>query len=223
MMIWEDIGNGDIKHIIWDYNGTLLNDVDICVEVINLILSRRNLPEINKDQYKEQFGFPVRDYYERIGFDFVKESFEIVGTEFIDEYNAKMKNLELHLYTEEVIKLIASRDIPQSVLSARLTDSLTKELDHFKLTHYFQNIYGLDNHYAKGKEDIGKKLIENIDIPAENILFIGDTLHDFEVAHNLGCKHLLIANGHHSLHRLERVSDQLLGSMSEFLKILSDK
>ncbi|MEA3444049.1 MAG: HAD hydrolase-like protein [Bacteroidota bacterium] len=79
----------NIKHIIWDYNGTLLNDLDVCVDVINKVLGRRGLDKLSREAYQAVFDFPVKNYYEKIGFDFQKESFEIVGTEFIEEYNKK--------------------------------------------------------------------------------------------------------------------------------------
>ncbi len=54
--------------------------------VINETLAKRDMQTIDHDQYQELFGFPVIDYYRRLGFDFVDESFEVVGTEFIDGY-----------------------------------------------------------------------------------------------------------------------------------------
>lgn len=48
----------NIKHIIWDWNGTLFDDVDICVDNINWLLKKYNLPEITKEKYREIFTFP---------------------------------------------------------------------------------------------------------------------------------------------------------------------
>lgn len=62
-----------INTIIWDWNGTLFNDIDICIESINLLLFERGIDQIDKKRYLEVFDFPVRDYYERIGFDLKKK------------------------------------------------------------------------------------------------------------------------------------------------------
>jgi len=65
-----------VETIIWDWNGTLLNDVDICVESINILLSERGHKPLSKSLYREIFTFPVKAYYELAGFDFTNESFD---------------------------------------------------------------------------------------------------------------------------------------------------
>ena len=63
----------DCKAIIWDYNGTLLNDLSIGVECINRMLTKRELPLLTTESYREVFTFPVKKYYELVGFDFNKD------------------------------------------------------------------------------------------------------------------------------------------------------
>ena len=77
------------KHIIWYWNGTLFDDAWLCVEVMNNVLSRRNMPLLTRDRYMETFDFPVKDYYRKLGFNFKSEPFEISGTEFIVGYNKR--------------------------------------------------------------------------------------------------------------------------------------
>jgi len=69
--------------IIWDWNGTLLDDMDICISSMNRMLSKRELPELNIDKYRDVFTFPVIDYYKAIGFDFRKEPWDVAAHEFI--------------------------------------------------------------------------------------------------------------------------------------------
>ena len=59
------------NHIIWDWNGTLLNDRWLCVEAINQALNKRNLPMLTEGKYKDVFSFPVEDYYKKVGFDYI--------------------------------------------------------------------------------------------------------------------------------------------------------
>ena len=65
------------SHIIWDWNGTLLNDAWLCVEVMNGMLAKRNLPIRTLNQYMDIFDFPVKDYYVKLGYNFEKEPFEV--------------------------------------------------------------------------------------------------------------------------------------------------
>lgn len=77
-----------IAHVIWDWNGTLLDDAELCVEVMNDVLTRRQLAPLTAETYAAAFRFPVREYYRELGFDFERETFEVIGTEFIAGYSA---------------------------------------------------------------------------------------------------------------------------------------
>ena len=81
------------RHIIWDWNGTLINDIWLVVEIMNKMLKKRSLSEIDLKKYREIFDFPVIDYYAKLGFDFSKESFEELTVEFIGEYYARFKKM----------------------------------------------------------------------------------------------------------------------------------
>ena len=54
-----------INVILWDWNGTLLDDVEVCIESMNSMLSKRKKPLLTREHYKEIFTFPVIDYYRK--------------------------------------------------------------------------------------------------------------------------------------------------------------
>lgn len=203
------------KHIIWDWNGTLLNDVDYCRKIINSILVENDLPELTLQKYREIFTFPVQNYYEAAGLDFSKKSFEDLGKEFIDEYEANKLTCNLHESAIEVLSSINKQGIGQSVLSAYLHDNLVNILNHYDLTKYFDNIIGLDNIYAGSKTHLGLRLIEQLNLPENEILFVGDTLHDAEVAKAMGVDCVLIANGHQSKEKLIIDFDNVIEDLKE--------
>jgi phosphoglycolate phosphatase len=208
------------KHIIWDWNGTLLNDVDFCRRIINRILGENELPELSLEKYREIFTFPVQDYYKTAGLDFSKTSFEAMGKDFIDEYEEKKLSCSLHENAIEVLSTIHQKGINQSVLSAYLHDNLVSILGHYNLTQYFDNVIGLDNIYAGSKTHLGLALVDQLNLPKENILFIGDTLHDAEVAKAMGVKSILIANGHQVKEKLMVNSNFVLDEMTQLKKYL---
>lgn len=210
----------NIEHIIWDYNGTLLNDLDLCVMVINRVLARRGLEQLSREGYQAVFDFPVRDYYEKIGFDFQKESFEIVGTEFIEEYNREQDVCQLQEGALEVIRKFNVLNIDQSILSARLQKSLDEEIEGFGIQPYFTHVFGLDHHYADGKLERGQQLIKEINQPLDKIILIGDTLHDLHVAQKLGIKALLIAHGHHNYDRLIAETGLVFNSLPQLMEVV---
>jgi phosphoglycolate phosphatase len=208
------------KHIIWDWNGTLLNDVYYCNKIINKILIENKLPELSLERYREIFTFPVQNYYKAAGLNFKKTSFEVLGKEFMIDY--ELNKLECTLYdnAEKILSEIHNRGLKQSVLSAYKEDSLIGILKSYKLFDYFDHIVGSDNIYAGSKKNQGLKLIEMLDVDKNEILFVGDTVHDYEVANAVGVNCVLIADGHQSKHKLTINGVPVFDNMNDFSKFL---
>lgn len=207
------------KHIIWDWNGTILNDVDLCVELINGLLKERNLRTISKDDYKSIFTIPVKNYYAALGFDFEKESFEIVGRQWMNEYERRKFECKVYSGVVDVMEKIRGWGIGQSILSAYSQHTLDEMTAHFGLLKYFSHIVGLDNIYAAGKLHLGQQLIKKLGNGKGETLMIGDTEHDFEVAEEMGADCVLLSSGHYDKKRLEKLGVTVLDSITGLLEI----
>jgi len=203
------------SHIIWDWNGTLLNDAWLCVDVMNNMLTQRGLPLITLEIYRNIFDFPVKDYYLKLGYDFDIESFEKVGMEFMILYNQRQKECSLHPEAVFVLDEISKLGLSQSILSAREQNELRQETVNLGVSRFFERQYGLDDHYAHGKTDVGIKLLNDLKVPKEKVIFIGDTRHDSEVTDKLGIDCILILMGHHSLQKLESCNKRIIHSINE--------
>ena len=203
--------------IIWDWNGTLLNDAGMAVEIMNQMLTRRGLPVLSVDQYKSVFTFPVKDYYQKIGFDFQTEPFEIPAMEFIDFYNSQVKDCSLHFEAIKVLNHFQSVDVKQYILSAMEQNVLNDCLRHYQIDNFFEHVLGLDNFYAASKMLNGHRLIAEQKLDVRNLVLIGDTVHDFEVASELGCHCILIADGHQSKAVLQSTGELVLDSIQQLL------
>jgi len=190
------------EHIIWDFNGTILDDAWLCIEILNGLLARRKMKTITAMEYQQTFDFPVIDYYRSLGFDFEKESFDSVAKEYIAEYEKRKHHCKPQTGITEIIEKIHHSKIKQSVLSAAEQNSLENSLDSLNLTKYFEKIAGLDDYYAHSKIDIGKTLLDELNAKPCQTLLIGDTTHDFEVAEKIGIQCLLIPGGHQHKKRL---------------------
>ena len=206
-----------ISGVIWDWNGTLLNDAVLAVEIINQMLDRRGLPKLSVDNYKSVFTFPVKDYYQKIGFDFHTEPFEIPALEFIDSYNRKVIECDLHQDAMKVLNYFQSIGVRQFILSAMEQVVLDDCLNHYQINDFFEYVSGLDNIYAESKIENGHRLIAELKLKANELVLIGDTVHDFEVATELGCSCVLIANGHQSKQVLQATGAMVIDSISELL------
>ena len=208
------------KHIIWDWNGTLIDDAWLCVEILNNILKKRGLNAITIDDYREHFTFPVRDYYIKLGFDFSVEPFEVCGMEFIHDF--KNRKFEASLYTqmESILDKLTKIGISHSILSAQNQTLLDETVAHYQLQNKFEGVNGLDDHYAHSKVNIGKSWIETLSYDHNEVIMIGDTVHDYEVAQAMGTDCILIASGHNSRERLENTGVLVLDSPLEITEVL---
>lgn len=182
-------------HILWDFNGTILDDVETGILSANALLRRRNMNTIRDvKQYHSVFCFPIIQYYTNLGFDFTKERFEDLAVEWMELYLDFSRDAKLHDGAEEVFTVLKQRNIHQIILSATEKNMLEKQLEELGILPYFDEILGLDNIHANSKVDIAKDWIGRV--CPERALIIGDTLHDYEVAGKTGVDCVLIANGH---------------------------
>jgi phosphoglycolate phosphatase len=189
-------------HVIWDWNGTLLDDAELAVRVKNQVLEECGLPTLTLERYREIFEFPVQNYYARLGFDFTTHPFEKVADRFIQLYGEAARHARLFAGAEELLAAVRARVRQQSILSAASQWHLDEITRHLGVHARFDRVYGIDNHYADSKLGRGRELLEASGIPAARTILIGDTNHDAEVAHELGVASLLIADGHQSYARL---------------------
>lgn len=204
-----------LPSIVWDWNGTLLNDVDLSVSSINVLLKQRSLPVLTKSRYLEIFTFPVRDYYETAGFDFTTEEFEIPAMEYINIYESRVNDCSLHEDAFEVLKLFKEKGYRQFVLSAMHQQMLEKTLEHNGILHFFEAVAGLNDHYAVSKAERGIQLLSQAGINSGKTWMIGDTIHDNEVAAELGIRCVLVAGGHQSENRLRSTGTFVISRLKE--------
>lgn len=207
-------------HIVWDWNGTLLDDAALCREILNILLARRDLAEITAEDYVMHFGFPVKDYYVRLGFDFEKESFDNISAEYISMYNTRRAECSLHNGARYVLERIADSETSQSILSAYRGDMLKDAVEQFDLTGFFTDLAGLSDYYADSKVQAGKDMVLRLGIRPENILLIGDTIHDHQVAGQIGVDCILFAGGHQHPDRLRSLNCPVFENICDIIGLI---
>ena len=209
------------KHIIWDWNGTLINDAWLFVELMNQELETRNLPLISVSDYRAKFTFPVKRYYENLGFNFEKENFEKVGLAFINKFKKRNKEPDLYENTYEVLNKIHSLGINQSIVSAQENNLLNETVRFYKLNSFFKHVAGIGHYYADDKISLAKDIRKKISCDNKEILVIGDSVHDYEVAKSLSVDCVLFSNGHYAKKRLLKCNCDIIDNHLELLDYLS--
>ncbi|OFY58890.1 MAG: hypothetical protein A2Y87_07465 [Bacteroidetes bacterium RBG_13_46_8] len=207
--------------IIWDWNGTLLNDIDICIESINRILDKRGRKRITKESYLEFFRFPVIDFYTDLGFDFEKEDFDALSDEYMNHYISIESHSSLQVGALDLLNHFRSQCIQQVVLSVMEQETLARSVQNHRIQHYFSEIVGTGNFYGHGKIALARQFMERSSVLPRQITLLGDTLHDLEVAETLGCKCILIACGHQPYEKLIKTGARVEKNLSALFDLIT--
>ena len=196
-------------HLIWDFNGTLLNDVGPDFNAANRLLARHGLPPLaSLDDYRRAFGFPIIDYYRRLGFDFAKTPYEELAAEWIEDYRTRPERTTLFPEVPGILQTVRAWGIPQILLSATEAGMLAGQLAETGIGPLFEEIIGAGNYHAYGKADLAAAWRERN--PEARPLMIGDTVHDAEIARVLGADVILLACGHQARQTLEQAHPLLI-------------
>lgn len=208
-----------VKVILWDWNGTLLDDVEVCMASMNTMLLQRGKPMLSVDQYREVFTFPVIEYYRKIGWDMEKESWDALAMEYIGLYMQKLPSAPLHDEAFAVLEYLSRKGYRQVIISAMEQNALSDSVAQKGIRHFFERIEGLGDHYAFSKADIALRVIHDMNVSPASACLIGDTLHDLEVAEHISCGCILVANGHQSRQRLAAVHDRVISDLTKIRTI----
>ena len=211
-------------HIIWDWNGTLFNDVELCANIMNILLTQESLPNISIQKYREIFTFPVIEYYKIAGHSFERTSFEVLGKQFMIEYELRKNDCKLFPGVIELLYSLQMKNIQMHLLSAYEQQSLNKIIMLYGIGSYFSNVVGLDNIYASGKSHLAHDLVKRINSNGEagKILLIGDTIHDYEVARELNSDCILMSHGHQDEERLLKLGIPVVKNFNELSNLLKE-
>lgn len=187
-------------YIVWDWNGTLLDDAALCVKVMNGLLEKRGLPLLGSlSHYRELFTFPVKEYYRRAGLDLERESFSALALEYIAPYNRAALECGLCPGAKEALAWLQKQGARQLIASASQEDALRAQVQRQGISEYFEAILGVKDSYGSGKEGVALAYLKSQGADLGQVWFLGDTVHDWEVAKSLGCRCVLVAQGHQSI------------------------
>lgn len=185
--------------IIWDWNGTLLDDNHASLSALNAILSRRGLKTIDLDYYRKNFAFPVRYFYESLGVKIECEDWDKLAQEYHDAYHEA--KLRLTSDALEALSLVKENNISQAVVSAMREDYLKSDMDKFGIRSFFEAVLGTNNLDGCSKLSRIKDYVALV-AKSDEYVVIGDSLHDKEVADAIGARCVFYGGGSHDPSRL---------------------
>lgn len=183
--------------LLWDFNGTLLDDVQACLDALNALLRPRGIAPLTREDYRRTFRFPVAEFYRGLGmvpadpFDW-----EALAESFHMRYLFS-KTLAPQPGAAEAVAAFRAAGIRQGVLSALEQGLLEIQLRQFGFADAMDFVCGSRNYDGASKEAAARALALR-----GPVVLVGDTLHDAEVARSQGWDCVLCAAGHQTEGRL---------------------
>jgi phosphoglycolate phosphatase len=195
-----------IKTIIWDWNGTLLDDVDYNMDVVNTILKKRDMKILTKDEYRMLKKVPIKQFYIDIGIDVSNDNtFSEIIKEYWTIYKGKYTQLRLKGNATNILQKTQKIGIKNYLLSLTNNKELLKQIALFDIRNFFEKIIGSIDSEARNKTDKVKELIEKEGITIKEALIIGDVINDYEVAEKFGMRCIVYSNGHQKIDRNKKI------------------
>lgn len=202
-----------IKNIIFDYNGTLVDDHIISHNLANNILKKLGLKEISYDTYKKETDHPYMKFWEKFT-DTPKETLE-------ELYKEELESSEHQVYlvegTKELLKFCNEKKISLIILSAYEPKKLIQELKQENIYHYFMDIFG----GVHDKKNAIQELINKHKINPKETIFIGDSAYDISVGNHAGVISVGASYGYEPVERLKKENPKfIIQSIIELKKII---
>ena len=209
-----------MKHIIWDFNGTLLADAQLGVDCDNHVFDTLCLQRITIEDYRRHMTMPVRDFYTALGVDLNVYKYETISRLWLDRFNQHAVSVGLVPGALELTARMKQSGFTQSILSASYEKSLLEQCEALGLAQTMDEISGLGDESAQKKTDIGKRQLERLGLAGSDCVLVGDMVADSELADVLGTACVLVPWGHNSEERLETTGRTVCRTMEELEKAL---
>lgn len=201
--------------VLWDWNGTLADDVGASLQATNEILKKRDKPPITLEQYYAYIDTPISRFYGHL-FDLNQVPMAVIGREFYEFYPKYFEGL--HAGTEELLELLRQSGVRQVILSSAHRENIEKDAARLGIRDYFDEILAADDLLAEGKVERGTRWIAAQ--RETSMVLIGDTLHDFETAQAMGVDCILCAIGHQSERDLRTAGVPVVTAFSQLQDLL---
>lgn len=188
--------------ILWDWNGTLINDRVLTLDIENELFVRRGYPLVTMETYLDHFTFPVVNYYKWLGVS--EEDFAEMNDLWLNAYRSRCGQCGLHPAALEAARRLHANGHRQVIISASEQELLRRQVAGYpELDGVFDQVLGLRDSLARSKVQRALEFLEEDGVDPAEAVFLGDTCHDAETAHAIGCRCVLICGGHQSQKVLE--------------------
>ncbi|MBI4037837.1 HAD family hydrolase [Candidatus Curtissbacteria bacterium] len=216
-----------IKLVAFDWNGTLLADAQAVCDGCNHFISAMGVKPITLRIYREKFVVPVIDFYESIGLSRKKvlKNAKMNAQIFHKYYELRASTIRSRANTGTILKWLYQQNILTVIFSNHITRRIEEQLERLKIAKYIDGVIANNelDEALKGRNK-GEKLIsfaKTNDLNAKEILIVGDSSEEIEIAKEFGSISVAITHGHYSTKRLKAAKpDYLIGDLGNLINII---
>ncbi|MFD3550331.1 HAD family hydrolase [Streptomyces sp. NPDC058655] len=209
-------------HIVWDWNGTLLHDIDAVMAATNASFAELGFPPITLETYRDLYVVPVPKFYERLmGRLPTDAEWLLMDDTFHRHYWAAADAAGL---AEGALELLAGweRDgLTQSLLSLAPHDKLVPLVRSLGIERHFLRVDGRTGPSHTGKAGHLVRhmaALEGTGVTPARTVLIGDAVDDALAAAHIGARAVLYTGGSHSRSSLESAGVPVVDTLAEAVR-----
>ncbi|MGK5743011.1 HAD family hydrolase [Micromonospora sp. URMC 103] len=201
-------------HLVWDWNGTLLNDLSLVVASTNAAFASVGGPTVSADEHRVRFRRPVAEYYaDVLGRAVDEEAFGRLDRIFHDAYRNGLTTCEL---AADARAAMAAWPGTQSLLSMWFHEELVPTVRGFGLTETFLRVDGFRGGLGGGpKAESLQKHLAELGVDGRSVVLIGDSVDDADAAGAVGARAVLYTGGFTDPARLRASGHPVADTLTE--------
>jgi phosphoglycolate phosphatase-like HAD superfamily hydrolase len=211
----EDGAGAGVRHLVWDWNGTLFDDQVAVVAAVNDALARLGFPPIDADGYRTHFTRPVERFYEQVaGRAISAEEWVALDGAYHDSYLARLERLALAPDARAALAAAEAAGLTQSLLSMWRHQDLVALVERLGIDRFFVRVDGLRRPGGGGKAEHLVEHLAALGLPPRAVVLVGDSLDDLAAARAVGAGCVLYDGGSHHRHALEATGSPVVDTLT---------
>jgi phosphoglycolate phosphatase-like HAD superfamily hydrolase len=214
-----DAGGG-VRHVVWDWNGTLFDDHVAVVAAVNDALAVLGIDPIDSQIYRSRFTRPVQRFYEQLaGRRIGSGEWQALDDAYHGSYRARLERLAL---APDALTALASAEaagLTQSLLSMWRHHDLVALVERVGIGRFFLRVDGLRVPGGGGKTEHLAAHLAALSVDAAAVLLVGDALDDLAAARAVGAHCVLYDGGSHHRHALEATGVPVVDTLTAALAV----
>lgn len=209
------------RHLVWDWNGTVLDDFPIILRSTNESFRAAGLPEITADQYRTNIKMPIRAFYTDIlGYEPSDEQWELLDSTFHRYYVQYEKGAQLSPGLPTLLQEWADSGRTQSLLSMYHDDKLVPVVAHHGIASYFALVQGTVPPRPARKGGHLADHLRRLDVDPATVVLIGDSPDDAHAAESVGARAILYSGGFAAADSLRATGAPIVDSLAEAVAMI---